>query len=129
MSYADTIDGIEGVDIEIAQWDAIAEPSVAPTNSGRIYYNGTSDDLRLSLNGGAYSPLITSSSGGSTYYKLDGSNSNNYLYLSSNTYLRKIDTDTVGLYVNTVLVQEWSATTPTPGAGSAMGIFGYTYSS
>jgi hypothetical protein len=60
FAYGDTIDGIEGVELEIAQWDAIAAPSVAPVNTGRIYYNGTSDTLKASLNGGSYFDLITS---------------------------------------------------------------------
>ena len=47
----------------------------------------------------------------------------------SNKYLKKIDSNTVGLYVNNVLVQDWEVIPATPGAGSAMGLFGYTYSS
>ena len=57
----------------------------------------------------------------SVYYKLDGTNANGYLYLDSNKYLKKIDANTVGLYVNDVLMQDWSSIAGAPPVGSYMG--------
>jgi hypothetical protein len=46
---------------------------------------------------------------------------------TSNKYLKMINSNTVGLYVNNVLTQDWQVV-PT-GAGTAMGVLGLTYSS
>lgn len=65
-SYAyatDYVDGYKAEDLELSIWDAIAAPSVSATNTGRVYYDGTADTLKLSLNGGAYSDLTTALSG------------------------------------------------------------------
>ena len=67
----DTVDGYESTEQEVSVWSAIGTPSVSATNTGRVYYNGTSDTLKLSVNGGAYSDLLTLSSGGSSFLLLD----------------------------------------------------------
>ncbi len=68
----DYVDGIESTELEIAQWNGLpAAPSVSPTNTARVYYNGTSDTLKLSVNGGAYADFLS----GLTGLLLDGSNS------------------------------------------------------
>ena len=51
---------------------------------------------------------------------LNGDNANGYLYLDTNKYLKKIDENTVGLYVNSILIQDWSITAAAPPAGSYM---------
>jgi hypothetical protein len=63
----------------------------------------------------------SSDSVANNYYKLDGSNANSYLYLDTNKYLKKIDSSTVGIYVNNVLVHTWIAIAAVPPSGSYMG--------
>ena len=73
ISYADTTDGIESESFEVTQWDGISAPSVAPTNSGRIYYDQTLDYMLLSENSGAYSRLLSDApSDGTMYGRRDG---------------------------------------------------------
>lgn len=67
----DILDGYLYDEFELTGWNAIGTPNVSATNTARIYYNGTSDDLQLSLNGGAYSPLVTTGSGIGLYLTLD----------------------------------------------------------
>jgi len=43
--------------------EGIAAPSVSPAGQGRMYYDSTSNSLKLSINGGAYSPVVTGTSG------------------------------------------------------------------
>jgi hypothetical protein len=43
--------------------EGIAAPSVSPAGQGRMYYDSTSNTLKLSINGGAYSPVVTGTSG------------------------------------------------------------------
>jgi len=58
---------------------------------------------------------------------LNGDNANNYLYLSTTTYMKK-DGNTVGLYVNNTLVQDWTVIPTAPVAGTYMGFGCMTYS-
>ena len=119
--YGDTIDGLTGEEFEITQWDGLpASPSVSPTNTARIFYNGTTDTLQISINGGAYFDISTSSTL-TAYYLLDGSNTAGIFYLDTNKYLKKIDANTVGIYVNDILIQEWYAIAGAPPEGSYMG--------
>lgn len=70
---SDWVDGKQFDEFEVTQWDGIAAPSVSATNTGRIYYDSTSDTLKLSLNGGAYADIATSGML-AAYLKLDCSN-------------------------------------------------------
>ena len=54
-------------------------------------------------------------------YHLTGLNTTGIFYLDTNKYLKKIDTNTVGLYVNDILIQDWSVTAVAPPAGSYYG--------
>jgi len=57
---SDVIDGLISEEFEVTQWDGLpASPSVSPTNTARIFYDGSTDKLQLSVNGGAYSNLLT----------------------------------------------------------------------
>lgn len=67
----DYVDGHELLDIEIANWAGMSAPAVSPSDHGRIYYDSILDTLRLSLNSGAYSDLLTTLSGSSLFFKLD----------------------------------------------------------
>lgn len=58
-----TVGGRDLDEFEISSWDAITEPAVSQPNTARVYYNGTSDTLKLSVNGGAYSNLLTALTG------------------------------------------------------------------
>jgi len=127
FAYGDTIDGLTGEEFEITQWDGISAPSLSPANSGRIYYDSTADTLKLSINGGAYFDIATGSTL-TAYYKLDGSNTIGTFYLDANKYLKKIRANVVGLYVNSVLVQDWKVVPSGEAAGSYMGFGGITYS-
>jgi hypothetical protein len=124
---SDVVDGRIFDEFEVTQWDGITAPSVSPANSGRIYYDSTADTLKLSINGGAYFDIATSSTL-TAYYLLDGSNTTGIFYLDTNKYLKKIDANTVGLYVNSILVQDWQVIPVAPAAGTYMGFGGVTYS-
>ncbi len=45
---------------------AIAQPDVAPSSTGRIYYDSTQQAFMVSENGGTYTPMLTESNGGAT---------------------------------------------------------------
>ena len=70
----DVVDGYDFLELEITQWNAIAVPNVSPTNTARIYYDGTSDTLKLSQNGAAYVDILTEGAADALYLKLDCSN-------------------------------------------------------
>lgn len=69
------IDGYAAQTTEVQEFDGLsAAPSVSPTNKSRLYFDFTTDHLKLSENAGAYSNILTATSGGSLYLKLDASN-------------------------------------------------------
>lgn len=130
-----TVDGRYLDEFEITQWDSMTEPAVAPANSGRVYYNGTSDDLRLSLNGGAYSPFVTTSSGSSLYLLLDQTTPQTVINDApifeegiaigdDAKTIKKIDANTVGLYINGELIMSWNNS---PDGGQYQGFGCFTY--
>jgi len=60
--YADEtyINGRKALVTEIQEFGGLSsDPSVSPAHKARIFYQTSSDTLKLSLNGGAYSSLLT----------------------------------------------------------------------
>ncbi|MFA6067520.1 MAG: hypothetical protein WC810_02965 [Janthinobacterium sp.] len=74
LAYADdtNIDGAEYTNTQVLGFRGkTAAPSVSAANQGRLYYNNTSDTIKVSLNGGAYSDLMTGVTGapiGASYW-------------------------------------------------------------
>jgi len=58
----DIIDGKDYQELEVADWSGMSAPSVSSVDMGRVYYDSISDTLKLSLDGGAYFDILTSSS-------------------------------------------------------------------
>jgi hypothetical protein len=59
LCYAseDTVNGRIQDEFEVAQFDGVPQPSVAPTNTARTYYDVSAGKLMLSVNGGAYADI------------------------------------------------------------------------
>jgi hypothetical protein len=65
-SAEEYVNGVRHDELEVIQIDGVAEPSKAPNNTARIFYNLTDDKLKLSVNGGAYSNI--GAGGGASNY-------------------------------------------------------------
>ena len=103
----DVVDGYTFDDFEIAQWNSIATPSLSPTNAARIFYNGTSDTLKLSQNGGAYSDILTSAGGEATYLRLDFENATS---VPTGTGFFKVSDSETRFYVEGIHIHTWEVT-------------------
>jgi hypothetical protein len=54
----DYVDGVKFDEFEIMGFDGITEPSVSGAGKARVYFNRTTNKIRISINGGAYQDLV-----------------------------------------------------------------------
>ena len=68
FAYDDEIiDGHNYSNEEVVSWYGMNAPANSATNTARVYFDGASDKLMLSENGGAYSSLMTHTSAHAQY--------------------------------------------------------------
>lgn len=61
----------------------VAAPAVSPADRGRIYYDTATDTLKLSVNGGSYADILTSTTGNSSYVLKSGDTMTGRLAISA----------------------------------------------
>jgi len=87
--YADVIiDGYEREEVEIITFDAVTAPSVSPTGEARMYYDISTDTVRLSQNAGAYADLVGGAGSGAFTATGDGAYLNGDMSISGNASIR-----------------------------------------
>ncbi len=101
----DTIDGHDYLSTEVVQWAGMAAPSVSSAGWSRTYHDSTSNTLKLSSNGGAYADILTTTSGGALYLKLDGTNADDatgdFEFFKNTTYAAGSDSNSLWVIRNT----------------------------
>ncbi len=101
------IDGYLAIDIEVAQWNGMPAPSVSPSAASRIYHDSTSQTLKLSQNGGAYSDILTSAGAEAIYLRKDFENADS---APAGSGFYKVSDVETRLYVNGIHIHTWEVT-------------------